>query len=79
MRVNSKRTMGKKDTNFALFNGMNERERLLNKSELEQMYQAFEGIELPSIGNNNGINRNYGHPQAVTANHWCKNSSKLEQ
>lgn len=65
---NAKRALGKKDTSFAVYRGMNERERLLNKSELAEMYQAFEG-QLPSIGNNNGINRNYGQPQAVTANH----------
>jgi hypothetical protein len=35
--------MGKKDLNFSLFSGMNERERQLNKSELEQMYKAYKG------------------------------------
>lgn len=38
IRLNTKRHMGKGDLNFSAFNGMNERERQLNKGELEQMY-----------------------------------------
>jgi hypothetical protein len=38
IRLNTKRTMGKKDLNIAMFAGMNERERMLNKGELERMY-----------------------------------------
>lgn len=61
-----------------MFSGMNEREKQLNKAELEQMYKAYkEGIfELPQIGSNNiggsGVgpskNRNnFGNAQTVNA------------
>ena len=35
MRNNTSRHQGKKDLNYSLFSGMNERERQLNKAELE--------------------------------------------
>lgn len=39
IQVNSKRHMGKRDLNFSMFQGMNERERALNKAELDEMYR----------------------------------------
>lgn len=43
--MNSKRTLnGKKDMNHSLLEGMNERERLLNKQQLEEMYKYYKGL-----------------------------------
>ena len=50
MRNNqTSRHMGTRDLNYSMFSGMNERERKINKAELEQMYSAYkEGkFELP--------------------------------
>lgn len=41
MRNNSNRNFGKKDLNYSALEGMNERERLLNKSELEEIYAMY--------------------------------------
>ncbi|CDW71383.1 UNKNOWN [Stylonychia lemnae] len=44
IKSNSKRSMGKGDLNYSALNGMNERERLLNKQQLEEMYHAYQNM-----------------------------------
>lgn len=65
MRINSKR-MQDPQASGVLYRGMNERERQLNKGELERMYrELLQGESLPSIGGGN--NRNLSQAQSVSA------------